>query len=174
MNTVASTRPRRSAAPGPRRDDGKGATAAVWVPLWRLYLLRAGYLMVAIGLGVTKWPLLIHHAEPWTLMEGVVNCMLAAMGLLAFLGVRYPLQMLPVLLFEAAWKLIWLAVVALPLWTTQQMDAATREMTSEILWVVIVLAVIPWRHVFTQYVTKHGDRWRPGRTDPAGDNSAGV
>ena len=88
MNTVASTRPRRSAAPGPRRDDGKGATAAVWVPLWRLYLLRAGYLMVAIGLAVTKWPLLIHPAEPWTLMEGVVNCMLAAM-VLAVVVVRF-------------------------------------------------------------------------------------
>ena len=35
-----------------------------------------------------------------------------------FLGIRYALQMLPVLLFEIAWKLIWMTVVVLPLWLT--------------------------------------------------------
>ena len=41
---------------------------------------------------------------------------------LALLGIRYPLQMLPVLLFELAWKLIWVAAVVQPLWTAHQMD----------------------------------------------------
>ena len=30
--------------------------------------------------------------------------------------------------------------------------------------VLIVLAVIPWRYVFSQYVSKQGDRWRSGHT----------
>jgi hypothetical protein len=34
------------------------------------------------------------------------------MSLLAFLELRYPVRLLPILLFECAWKLIWLAVVA--------------------------------------------------------------
>ena len=46
------------------------------MPLWRLYLLRFGYLFLGAGLAVWKWPGFIHHE--WTLMEGVVNCMLAA------------------------------------------------------------------------------------------------
>ena len=93
--------------------------------------------------------------------------MLVAMGLLALLGLRYPVKMLPILLFESAWKLIWLTVVALPLWTADQMDSATSEVASASLWVVIVLAVIPWHYVVEQYVTKQGDPWRSDATRPA-------
>jgi len=56
--------------------------------------------------------------------------------------------------------LLWLAAVALPLWTADRMDAATSEVAGACLWVVIVLAVIPWRYVVAQYVTKQGDPWR--------------
>ena len=64
------------------------------------------------------------------------------------------------MLFESAWKLIWLTAVALPLWSGDQMDPATSEVASACLWVVIVLTVIPWRYVFAHHVTKQGDRWR--------------
>ena len=93
-------------------------------------------------------------------MEGVATYMLVTMGLLALLGLRYPVKMLPILLFESAWKVIWLSAVALPLWTADRMDPATWEVASACLWVVIVLAVIPWRYVVAQYVTQQGDPWR--------------
>ena len=70
------------------------------------------------------------------------------------------MQMLPLLLFESAWKVIWLAVVALPLWTFHQMDAAAQELASQCLLVVVILVVIPWRHVYVHYALSHGDRWR--------------
>jgi hypothetical protein len=142
------------------RNDRKGTTTAPTVSLPRLYLLRFGYLLVAVGIAVTKWPLLINHDVPWPLFEGVETCMLVALSLLAFLGLRYPLQMLPILLFELAWKFIWVAVVVLPLWITNQMDPATLKVFYSCLVVLIVLAVIPWRYVVAQYVTKQGDRWR--------------
>ena len=44
------------------------------------------------------------------------------------------------------------------------MDPATLNVFYACLWVVIVLAVIPWRYVFRQYVIKQGDPWRPGAT----------
>jgi hypothetical protein len=141
-------------------NDRKGTTTAPTVSLARLYLLRFGYLVVGVGLVMTKWPLLINHEVPWPLMEGVETCMLVALSLLAFLGLRYPLQMLPILLFELAWKFIWVAVVVLPLWITNQMDPATLKVFYSCLVVLIVLAVIPWRYVVAQYVTKQGDRWR--------------
>src|SRR5215211_2688123 len=78
----------------PSRDHRERTAAAASVSLPRLYLLRFGYLLVAVGLVVTKWPLLINHDVPWPLFEGVETCMLVAMSLLCFLGLRYPLQML--------------------------------------------------------------------------------
>ncbi len=89
-----------------------------------------------------------------------MTCMLVALSVLSFVGLRYPVKMLPVLLFELAWKVIWVAVVALPLWTSDQLDPATAEVFYSCLVVLIVLAVIPWRYVFAQYVQARGDRWR--------------
>lgn len=145
---------------GSAQDKGNAAVAVARVSLFRLYLLRAGYLFLGAGLAAWKWPLFIHHGTPWTPMEGVVDCMLAGLSIVALLGLRYPLQMLPVLLFESAWKLIWLSYVALPLWSAHRMDPATRQLAGECLLVVVILAVIPWRHVVRQYVVKRAERWK--------------
>jgi hypothetical protein len=139
----------------------KTATAvAAGVSLPRLYVLRLGYLVLAVGLAVTKWPLLLHHPTPWPLLDGVETCMLVALSLLWLVGLRYPLQMLPMLLFEIAWKLIWMTVVVLPLWTSDQLDPATLTVFYACLLVVIPLAVVPWRYVARHYLTKSGDPWR--------------
>ncbi|HWA91489.1 MAG TPA: hypothetical protein VG889_15740 [Rhizomicrobium sp.] len=129
------------------------------VSLFRLYALRALYLLIAVGQGAIQFPLLIHHA-PWSMMSGVAHAMLAALALLALLGVRYPLQMLPLMLFELAWKTIWLAAIALPLWLAHRMDADTMETAQACLPVVIVPFVLPWSYLLANYVRKPGDRWR--------------
>ena len=147
------------------RNEGKG-TAPAPVSLTRLYLLRLGYLVMAGGLTVTKWPLLINHDSPWPLFEGVETCMLVALSLLAFLGLRYPIKMLPILLFEIGWKFIWVTVVVAPLWVNDLLDQATAEIFYSCLVVLIVVAVVPWRYVITHYITKHGDPWRPDATRP--------
>lgn len=69
--------------------------------------------------------------------------MLVALGLLALLGLRYPVKMLPIVVFESAWKILWLTVVARPLWTGGRLDSATSRVASSCLWVVIILAVTP-------------------------------
>ena len=118
--------------------------------LWQVNLLRVGYLVMGVGLAVVTWPLLLDRSS-WTLEKGTIDCMLMAMSLLALVGIRYPVRMLPLLLFEVTWKLIWLGAVALPLWWDDQLDGATRDQTGAVLWVVIIIAVIPWRHVLAQY-----------------------
>jgi hypothetical protein len=138
------------------------ARVSTQISLWRLNLLRVGYLVMGVGLAVVKWPLLFDH-EPWELKEGTVVCMLVAMSVLALLGLRYPLRMLPILLFEVAWKLTWLGVVALPLWFDDKLEGATRVQAGDVLWVVIPIAVIPWRRVLAQYLTAPAEPWRRRR-----------
>jgi hypothetical protein len=130
------------------------------VSLFRLYALRAAYLIVAAGLAATIWPLVINHPPQWPLMNSVVGSMLAALSVLAAFGIRYPLQMLPILLFELAWKSIWLIAVALPLWSANRLDARTWETVRDCLFAAILIPLIPWRYVIAQYVTRPGDRWR--------------
>jgi hypothetical protein len=130
------------------------------VSLFRLYALRGGYLLIAVGLASTIWPLLLNHSPTWPLMNGVVCSLLAGMSVLAALGIRYPLQMLPVLLFELAWKTIWLTTVALPLWSANAIDARAMETVRDCVLAVVLIPLIPWRYVLANYVRKPGDRWR--------------
>lgn len=130
------------------------------VSVFRLYLLRATYLLIVVGLGFQIWPAVIHHAPTWDLMHGVVSCLLAGVSVLALLGLRYPLRMLPLLLFELAWKSIWLIAVAAPLWFAHRVDADTRETIMACLMGLILFPlVIPWPYVFAHYLKAPADRW---------------
>jgi len=130
------------------------------VPLLRLYALRGAYLLMAVGLGLTIWPGILHPEEPWPLMYGVVQCVLAAVSLLALLGLRHPLKMLPLLMFEMIWKGMWLGLVGIPAWQAGDMSAGTAETLLACGMGVIFPIVIPWRYVWETYVAAPGDRWK--------------
>ena len=130
------------------------------VSLFRLYTLRAAYLVMAAGLGVFVWPAVLHHTSEFAVTAGVRVALLAGLGATAALGLRYPLQMLPILLFELTWKAIYLLAFALPLWSAHQITAAVAEDIKAVAIAVIFIPLIPWRYVFAQYVLKHGDRWK--------------
>ena len=140
--------------PHPRGDIVEELTA------WRLILMRVGYLVMGLGLAVVKWPVVIGYDRSTPLFEGVVAVLLTAMSLLAFLGLRYPVRLLPILLFESLWKLIWLSIVALPAVAAGDVDEAMSQVIVNCSMVVMVLAVIPWRYVWQRYVTAKGDKWR--------------
>jgi hypothetical protein len=143
------------------------------ISLWRLNLLRAAYLFVTLGIAMTIWPLILSHPAGWPLMNGVVAGMMAAVSVLAALGLRYPLQMLPVLLFELIWKTIWLTAVALPLWSSGQMDPRTMKTVFECLLAIVLIPLIPWDHVLGNYIAKPGTRWRRAPSDMEGRDGLG-
>lgn len=131
------------------------------VSTFRLCLLRAMYLLIAVGLGITIWPGILSPPENLSHMGSVVRSVLGAVSLLAVLGIRYPLKMLPLLFFELLWKSIWVLVFGLPLWSTQQLDPNTREtLNACLMGVVLVPLVIPWGYVLRHYLKTPGDIWR--------------
>jgi hypothetical protein len=130
------------------------------VSLLRLYLLRSAYLIMAAGLGIFIWPAVLHHSREFASAQGVRFSLLAGLGATAVLGLRYPLQMLPLLIFELVWKAIYLGAFALPIWLNGQVDPSMAEDISACLMVVIFIPLIPWRYLFAHYVAKPADRWR--------------
>jgi hypothetical protein len=126
----------------------------------RLNVMRALYLLLFVGQGTLQWPVLITSGAVVPFWRGVGGAMLGAMALVSALGIRYPLQMLPLLLFEFAWKLIWVLAILLPKWSAGQIDPATAESAPSILMGVIVPLIIPWSYVVEHYVKKPGDRWK--------------
>jgi hypothetical protein len=130
------------------------------VSVFRLNLLRAMYLLVVVGLSLIVWPGVILKSQSWGLNQGVINCMLVAFSLLCALGIRYPLQMLPVLLWELIWKSVWLGIVALPKFLAGTMDQDTTASAIEIMVVVLIPFVIPWGYFFANYFGKPAEPWR--------------
>jgi len=130
------------------------------VSLVRLYTLRICYLILAAGLGVYIWPLVIHHTPDQAIAHGAQCSLLAGLGLTAVLGLRYPVQMIPLLLFELTWKAIYLLAFALPLWAEHRVTAAAAGDIQACLMVVIFIPLIPWRYVARRYFMTPGERWR--------------
>jgi hypothetical protein len=128
------------------------------VSLTRLYVLRATYLLLVVGLGAMMIPSLVSH-EPTA--RGVIPSLLGAVWLLAFVGLRYPLQMLPLLMFELAWKATWFFDFGLPQWFSGQLPPTFGEDFFNIsMGVVLMPLVIPWGYVYRRYVRQPADRWR--------------
>jgi hypothetical protein len=130
------------------------------VSSFRLYILRGMYLFIVVGLGAYLWPSVLNPERHWELMQGEASCMLAAFSLACLLGLRFPLQMLPVLLWEVTWKTLWLILVPLPQWMAGHIDDSIRPSIFAVSLVVLVYLAIPWRYVFAHYVKAPGDRWR--------------
>ncbi len=127
------------------------------VSLFRLYVLRAMYLVLVIGLGGMIVPELVSHPLA---SRGVIASLLGAVWLLAFLGLRYPLEMLPLLMFEFAWKLIWMIAYGLPQWSAGVRPPTFAEDSFNIAFGAVLLFVIPWGYAWRRFAKRPGARWR--------------
>jgi hypothetical protein len=134
------------------------ANVAQEVSLTRIYVLRATYLLLVIGLGAMIVPDVVSHP---VISRGVIPSLLGAVWVLAFVGLKYPLEMLPLLMFEFAWKSIWMVAYGLPQWSAGQLPPTFAEDSFNIgLGVILMPLVIPWGYVYRHYVKQSGARWR--------------
>ena len=125
-------------------------TGAGEVSRLRLHALRATYLLLVVGLGATIVPGIFSHGS---MTRGVIPSLLGAVWLLALVGLRYPLQMLPLLLFELAWKTTWLIAFGLPQWSSGQLPPTfADDFQAIVAGVILMPIVIPWGYVYRHYV----------------------
>jgi hypothetical protein len=126
--------------------------------LFRLNVMRVIYFLIAFAEGSQVVPALFAH-EPTA--RGVIPALLSGFCLMCVLGLRYPRRMLPLLLFELAWKYIWFFAFGLPQYLSGQVPPTFGEDFKAITAGVVVMPfVIPWGYVWRHYVKAPGDRWR--------------
>lgn len=123
----------------------------------RLHLVRAAFLLSAIAGCLLVLPAII---SPDPVARGMQESMIAGLWVCAFLGLRYPLRMLPILLFAFASTTSWLIAYGLPRWLS---GAATPQMLSDLLAIagaaILLGLVIPWGHVWRRYFRQPAERW---------------
>lgn len=130
------------------------------VSTFRLFLLRAMYAFMAVGLAIGRLPGILNPPADIANAGTVVGSVLAAIALLSLLGLRYPVKMLPLLFFELLWKVLWVLGWGLPLWWSGQLTPDSEQtLVSNLVGVVLVPLAIPWGYAFRQYVRAPGDRW---------------
>lgn len=129
------------------------------VSVFRLNMLRCMYLLIVVGLGAVVWPGVFTSSQDWGLNQGVINCMLVSFSLLCALGLRYPLEMIPVLLWELIWKTSWTIIVATPKLLAGTMDESTAEILAQVMVGILIPVVIPWGYVMQRYIKRQGSAW---------------
>ena len=134
------------------------------VSTFRLYLLRAMYVFMVVGLAIFKMAPAILHPENLSPQDSVVVSLLGGFALLAVVGIRYPLKMLPLLFFEFVWKVIWVVAFGLPLLLSGGLESnvsfgGTETLINCLLGIVLVPIVTPWGYVFKEYLKAPGARW---------------
>lgn len=125
----------------------------------RLTLLRGCYAVLVVGLSLRYVPVFVEGLYTLPRMDGVVVALLSAMGLLSVIGLFSPVRMLPLLIFEVAWKLIWVSIVALPKWLDGALDEATLSILFNCAVVLPFVFIVPWRHVGVTFLAAADPHW---------------
>ena len=118
-----------------------------------IYLRRLLYILMFFVLGQLTWTHILTHRGPWDPTNAVAWCVWTAFATLAGLGILRPLKFLPIILLEIFYKVLWLLLVAYPLWAHGTLAASpAADITAQFLWVILPIAATPWGYAFAQYV----------------------
>ncbi len=119
------------------------------VPKWRWYLLKAFYAFIFLAFGYQIWSTIALQTELWDPMEAIAYSFWAAYATLMGLGIRYPLKMLPLLLLQLFYKMVWLFMAYLPLKAAGSLDETALELyKANSIGVLLDILIIPWGYVY--------------------------
>jgi hypothetical protein len=118
-----------------------------------IFLLRLLFILMFFVLGKDTWTHVLTHQGSWDPTDAVVWTVWTAFATLAVLGIFRPLKMLPIVLLEIFYKVMWLVMVAYPLWSRGALAGSKADgITTPFLWVVLPIVAVPWGYVFVNYV----------------------
>jgi hypothetical protein len=79
-----------------------------------IYLLRLVFILMFFVLGRDTWTHILTHQGPWEPTNAVAWCVWTAFATLAGIGIIRPLKMLPILLLEIFYKVLWFHSCGVP------------------------------------------------------------
>jgi hypothetical protein len=128
----------------------------------QIYACRLGCVLIVTMLGYPSWVLLLQGGSTTDPVVAAALSMWAAFSVLAVPAFIRPLKWLPIFLFEIGFKVIWLAVVALPLWWRHELAGSpAEELTMAFATVIFPIIAMPWGYVVRTYVSPAAKIARP-------------
>ncbi|MBD3729690.1 MAG: hypothetical protein IE933_08290 [Sphingomonadales bacterium] len=128
---------------------------------WRIHCIRLLFALMACFMGYFVWYNLLFASADVPVPQGLSRSMLGALALLSLLGVRYPIQMLPLMLYEVTWKTVWLLVIALRAWLAGKWTPDMQSLFEDCIGIVLAYIFMPWRYVWARYIVQPMEPFRP-------------
>lgn len=118
-----------------------------------IYLMRLIYILMFFVLGKDVWSHILSYSGNWNENEAMAWSIWAAFSALALLGIVRTVEMIPILLLEIFYKVLWLILVAYPLWQSNELVGSGIEETAfAFSLVVLPILAVPWGYVFKTYI----------------------
>lgn len=118
-----------------------------------IYFMRLIYILMFFVLGKDVWGYILSYSGSWGENEAVAWSVWAAFSALALLGIFRTVEMIPILLLEIFYKVLWLILVVYPLWQSNELAGSGVEETAFAFALVILpILAVPWDYVFKRYL----------------------
>jgi hypothetical protein len=123
------------------------------VPRINVYLMRLVWLLILVFVGRDSWTHIVTHAGQWEPLEGIAWSVWATFACFGLLGIFHTVRMIPLMLFEICYKVLWLTLVAYPLWANGTLAGSPVEgIAYAFAWVALPIVAVPWPYVFRTYL----------------------
>ena len=118
----------------------------------QIYLLRFVFTLTFVFIGMFSWTTILNFQGEWKPVNAVAFSMWAAYSTMSILGIIKPLKMLPIIVLQIFYKLVWLCIVAYPLWVEGRLSGSDAEqMTKDFMWIILPIVAMPWRYFFRSF-----------------------
>ena len=123
-----------------------------WLRFMYIYTMATGGVIgLALLIAPTTMLSLLGAPAQEPVMAGIAYSAWLACGILCIFGLRSPVKFAPILLFEIAYKVVWLIAIVAPKVVVGQLPSFATTMS--ILFVTMIIGdiiAIPWRHLLAK------------------------